>query len=91
MEIFINREIPRCGSWDDPVKRAEPDEAKLQFVHYFDFDIMGCRDFEYYEVLIRRFDRHPHQVGRHALVRVRSAQVLVDETVLASAETPCQS
>lgn len=91
MEIFINREIPRCGYWDDPVKRVEPDEAKLQFVHYFDFDIAGHRDFEYYEVLILRFDRYPHLVGRHALVRVKSAQVLVDETVLASAEAPCQS
>jgi hypothetical protein len=85
MDILINRETPRCGYWDDPVNRVEPGEAELQFFEYFDYDVQGLRDFEYYEVLILRFDRHPHLVGRNALVRVRHSRVLLDETALHAA------
>ena len=79
VEININRQCPPCGYWDDPVNRIEPGEADLRFIGYFDFDVLGIRDFEYYRVRIEAFASQPHLVGRDALVRVRYMRVLVEE------------
>ena len=73
-DIFINRRD--SGSWDDKVKYINEGEAELRLIDYFDFDKLGTRDFEYYQVRITRFDNHPELVGRNALVRVRDAKVL---------------
>jgi hypothetical protein len=79
MEININRECPPCGYWDDPVNRIVNGEADLRFISYYDFDVLGIRDFEYYLVRIEAFASQPHLIGRDALVRVRFMRVLVEE------------
>src|SRR5579862_7023238 len=77
--IYINRNVPPAGYWDDPVNRVLPDEADLTLISYFDFDVLGDRDLEYYLVRVIDFGKYPHLVGRNALVRVRDARVLHSE------------
>jgi len=79
--IMINRATPRSGYWDDPVQEVFGSEVDLRFIAYFDFDLVGIRDLEYYHVRIIAFAKHPHLVGRDALLKVGYAQVLWDETV----------
>jgi hypothetical protein len=78
--IYINREQPACGYWDDPVKTVTAGEADLRFIGYFDFDLRGPRDLEYYRVRIAEWPAQSHLVGRDALISVRQGAVfLVDE------------
>jgi hypothetical protein len=80
--IYINRSVPPTGYWDDPVKIVMTGEADLKLINYFDFDVLGHRDLEYYLVRVTRFDKHPHLVGRNALVRVRDTKILHSEETL---------
>jgi hypothetical protein len=77
--IMINRSDPPGGYWDDPVNRVQPEETDMMFHYYYDFDLIGYRDFEYYAVRITAFKDHPQLVGREALISTHSAKVLLDE------------
>jgi hypothetical protein len=74
--LLINRAIPAVGYWDDPVTSLDAADTELQFIRYFDWDVVGMQDLEYYLVRITRSGRHPHLVGRDALVPVRDTRVL---------------
>ena len=80
--IYINRSLPPTGYWDDPVNTIMTEEADLRLIRYFDFDVLSYRDLEYYLVRITRFDKHPHLVGRNALVHVSETKVLHREETL---------
>ena len=47
--ILINRGTAiNSGLWDDPVNHFWKDEFDLRFIHYFDWEPLGYRDFAYY-------------------------------------------
>lgn len=72
--IMINRpSTDGCNYWDDPVREVLPTDVDMQFVDFFDWQINGIRDFRYYEILIREFDKHPDRIGRKALIEVNYA------------------
>ncbi len=81
--IFINREPEgRSGYWDDPVDHFWKKELDLRFIHYFDWDELGFRDFAYYRVRIIGSEKHPHLTGRDALLPVSPGViVLYDDSV----------
>jgi hypothetical protein len=73
--IFVNRGVDE-GYWDDPVARVQRDELDLRFIQFFDWWDLGFRDFAFYRARIVGSAKHPHLVGRDALLPV-SSQVLV--------------
>jgi hypothetical protein len=64
--------------WDDPFKQLSESQAKLQFIDYFDWDLMNYADFQYYRVRIKEFPQQSHLVGREALVEHSHARVFFD-------------
>jgi len=79
VRIMINRSSPPVGYWDDPVDIVLPsDGARFNFVTFFDWAELERRDFKYLEVEIREFAKHPHLVGRRALVEFDSVGIFVD-------------
>ena len=77
--IFINRGLPRTGYWDHPVSRVLPEEVELQLLRFFDFDILGYREYRYFEVVIAASIKYPDIIGRAALIEVEHARVVMDE------------
>jgi hypothetical protein len=78
--IMINRATPPVGYWDDPVTQILPsDGARFAFVAFFDFAELDRRDFKYLEVVITALARHPHLVGRRALVEFDRVGVFLDD------------
>jgi hypothetical protein len=79
LRIMINRSAPPVGYWDDPVDVVLPtDGARFDFVTFFDWAELDRRDFKFLEVEIREFVKHPHLVGRRALVEFDSVGVFID-------------
>lgn len=60
-----------------PVIRLGSDSGpyELKFLRYFDWDLLGVRDFRYWEVLIQRLNDRPDLVGRHGLVEVTECSI----------------
>lgn len=85
ISLLVNRTMPPSGYWDDPVSVISREDADLRFLRYFDFDLVGPRDLEYYLVRIIASPKYPHLIGRDALLRVRDAKVVLDES---AAEQP---
>jgi hypothetical protein len=77
--IAINRASPRTGYWDDPVDRILPEEARMEFVQFFDWDELGPRDLKFVEVRIADFPKHPALAGRYALIEFSYARFLFTE------------
>jgi hypothetical protein len=81
LRIHINRshDVPRGGYWDDPVDMIlSPEGVSFDFVNFYDFGELARRDFKYLEVEIRELAKHPHLVGRRALVEFDTIRVFVD-------------
>jgi len=74
--ILINRDLPRGGYWDHPVSQVRPSDLELHLLRFFDFDQIGCRDYEYFEVVVRASPTYPGIVGRAALIEFGHAKVL---------------
>ena len=78
--ILINRDpTSDHGYWDHPPERVLPTDVELRFVRWFDFDVLGFRDFRYYLVRIVA-SPHPDLVGRAALIECEHTKVWLDET-----------
>ena len=73
--ILINRESPRTGYWDDPVRRIKAGEATLHFVRFFDWGELGIRDFQYIEARIAGFPTRPELEGRYALIEFAHVRI----------------
>jgi hypothetical protein len=56
-----------------------PEEVELQLLRFFDFDILGYREYRYFEVLIAASMKYPDIIGRAALIEVEHARVVFDE------------
>lgn len=77
--IMINRPSQDGNKyWDDPVSQVGEQGVKLLLIDYFDWDQLGFIDFQYYRVKVLGFDKHPHLVGREALLGVHHAKVFVE-------------
>jgi len=75
---------PRSGTatgyWDHPVNSIKPEQTKLLFIAYFDWNRMDYADLRYYRVRIASFDAQPELAGRDALIdREYAAIHLVNE------------
>jgi hypothetical protein len=80
--ILINRDLPRNGYWDHPVNCIRPGEMELQFVGFFDWDMLGFRDFRYYEVTIGASPTDADVVGRSALIECAAVRVLYGKPMI---------
>ncbi len=83
-ELRVDRNGPEdpCHIWGDPVVRlsSESRPSRLRFVRFFDWNLLGVRDFCLLEVIIDRLDRRPELAGRHALIELQGCSVwLVDD------------
>jgi hypothetical protein len=67
------------GYWDHPLKCIGPQEAEMYFVDYFDWNRFDFVDFQYYRVIIAKFDAHPELAGREALIERMNASVHLPE------------
>jgi hypothetical protein len=77
--ILINRDLPRGGYWDHPVKTVKPNDIELDFLRYFDFDVQNYREYRYVEVSIHASVNHPEIIGRTALIEVGYTRVMFDK------------
>lgn len=76
--ILINRDLPRSGYWDHPVNRVRPGNVELHLVRFFDFDVLGDREYRYLEVLVHASATYPGVVGRVALIEFGHAKVMLE-------------
>jgi hypothetical protein len=67
--IMVARANAR-GYWDDPLTTVEKGDLRLCFIQFFDWSVLGFREFGLYHARILKSDRYPHVVGRDALVPV---------------------
>ena len=75
---LINR-TGDSGYWDDPVTQLEKGDCELHFIQFFDWSVLGFRDFAFYRVRIVNSSRYPHLVGRDALLPVTdTVKILCD-------------
>jgi hypothetical protein len=58
------------GYWDDPLRSVDKGEIDLRFVQFFDWSELGFREFQFYRGRIVGSEKHPHLVGRDALIPV---------------------
>ena len=82
IELRVDRNRPGEPShiWGDPVVRLSSESAcRLQFVRFFDWDLLGNRDFRYLEVSIKQLAERPELVGRHALLEFERCSVWLIE------------
>jgi len=79
VSININREKERSGYWDYPLQQIRPGEADLRYLKYFDFDMLGFRDFSYYQVRVVASNKYPDIVGRDALITTWHAKIFYEE------------
>lgn len=73
--VMVNREMD-SGYWDLTITEEELRQTTMIFLHFFDFDSYGFREWGYYLAEIEKSDLRPELVGRTALVPVGSATVV---------------
>lgn len=80
-EVIVNREVD-SGYWDwgNPMPRVEKDDMDLRFIHFFDWNLLGPRDFEFVRVLIATSEKFPAASGKHALIRSTEVTFSYNET-----------
>lgn len=67
--ILMNREID-SGYWDwrHPLPKVQAEDVDLRMFHFFDWDSLGPRNYDYVRVLILDSARYPEANGKHALI-----------------------
>lgn len=78
--IQINREIMRTGYWDFPINIVKPEDVDLRFIDFFDFDLLGFRDFRFCSVRIIGSAIYPDIIGRDALLDSNNVKIFFDES-----------
>jgi hypothetical protein len=69
VSALINREVD-SGYWDFPVSKI-PIDAEIQFICFFDWDVLAVRDNKFVRGRIASCASSPVLVGKHALVDVQ--------------------
>jgi hypothetical protein len=78
--IMVNRGVG-TGYWDDPLRLIGQGELDLRFIHFFDWWLLGFREFAFYRARIVASEKHPHLVGRDALLPVGTSIRVLEEGV----------
>ncbi|HEY1265985.1 MAG TPA: hypothetical protein VGH16_01930 [Candidatus Binatia bacterium] len=78
--IHINRDKKRSPYWDHPTNVVKPDDVDLRFIDYFDFDLLGRREYKYFLVRIVASKTNEDLVGRDALIECAHISIHFDET-----------
>lgn len=73
--IRISREEGSERCWDHPYGYLRAGELDLRFVDFFDFDVLGQRQFEFYRARIVESTVDPALIGRDALVQVNAVRI----------------
>jgi hypothetical protein len=77
VQIQINREVDKSGYWDYPVNFVKPSDVDLRFIDFFDYNVLGFRDFKFCHVRIVGSDKFPGLVGRDALLESNDISIFV--------------
>jgi len=79
--ILIEQPRPSDANryWDAPVTTLKSGEATLEYVDFFDWDLLDCSDFRYYKAKIKEFAMHPELTGREALVEVVDVDIYLED------------
>lgn len=80
--INISREKNSYGYWDNPIAFIKPDEADMRFIDFFDFDLIGFRDFQFCRVKIIDSKAYPDLKGYDALLECNHIKIFFDDIVL---------
>lgn len=78
--ININRDKHSSGYWDYPISIIKSDEVDMRFIDFFDFDLLGFRDFQYCRVRIVGSNLNADLVGRDALLFCNHIKINFDES-----------
>lgn len=76
--INISREKESSTYWDYPVTVVKPNDAQMRFIDFFDFDLLGFRDFKYCRVKIVASDLNPDLVAHDALLLCDHVKIYFD-------------
>ena len=63
--------------WDQEPGWVARDDMELEFVDFFDWGRLNYWDLQFYLVQIAQAGKHPHLVGRMALIAVDHAVILI--------------
>lgn len=77
--IQQTRDDDRNRYWDHPVTVLKPSEVELEFLDYFDWDLIGCLDFKYVRTRIKASQTHSDLVGREALLDAEHVDIFLEE------------
>jgi hypothetical protein len=78
-EILIN-ENPHSGVWEPTTSNLE--DVDLRFISFWDWDVLGKREFEYVKVLIDEWTKYPEKKNKLALIKTSDAKIMFDERAL---------
>ena len=87
--IMVNRGIG-TGYWDDPVSIVATGELDLRFIQFFDWSLLGFREFELYRARIVGSEKYPHLVGRDALLPVGTSVKVYELRVAEQGDEPAE-
>ena len=73
--VQINRDLKSTGYWDYPIRSVHSDSVKMLFIDFFDFDVLGHKELEFYRINIIEAPKNRDLIGRDALLRVKHAKV----------------
>ena len=82
LRVDSNRSSDPSHVWGDPIVRltSNGNSHRLRFLRFFDWDVLGARDFRFLEVVIELLNDRPELTGRHALVELSGCSVsLMDD------------
>ncbi|MFZ6675435.1 hypothetical protein [Undibacterium sp. Xuan67W] len=77
--VMINRSVPACGYWDDPIKTIRLSDVDFALIGFFDWDGYNVKDCAYYRVRIIDCKSQPNLAGRDALIETLNANVFLIE------------
>lgn len=75
VQIQVNREIDKSGYWDFPINFIRPTDVDLRFIDFFDYNMMGFREFKYCHVRIIGSDKYQELIGRDALLEYNDVSI----------------
>lgn len=79
--INISRDKKSYGYWDYPINLVKSNEFEMRFIDFFDFDLLGFRDFQYCRVRIIQSNLNPDLIGHDALLCCNDIRIFFDNTV----------
>jgi len=67
--------------WDNPTILIKPDETDMRFIDFFDFDLLGFRDFQYCRARILSSNVNSDIVGLDALLLCNYAKIFLEDDI----------